>query len=122
MRELRKIEKAVISFEKMLIEDPQKARTYKNEYKDYVETLLEVMKNYIDTTADIFETYCDSCVKVWDAPTCNLSKKIRRTIDMAIINYYLNILSLELSKAGMLQRRLIKINDRFTQLQYFCKD
>ena len=45
--------------------------------------------------------------------------KIKKKIDMAIVNQYLNKLSGYLSKAGLLQKRLLKIEQRFKQYQYF---
>ena len=36
-----------------------------------------------------------------------------------IVNHYLNKLSGYLSKAGLLQKRLLKIEQRFKQYQYF---
>lgn len=120
MRELRKVTKAVKEYEKLLTEDPQNAKTYQKEYRNDVEILVAVIQTYLNTTAEILQTWCEISVEVFDMPTNNLFQRIKRAIHMAIVNHYLNRLSLEMSKAGKLQTALTKIQTRFMQYQYFC--
>ncbi len=120
MREMRKVEKAVKKYERLLVQNPQNAKEYKEDYLKDVELLIAVVETYIKDTAEVLQTWCDTSVKVWDLPTNNVFQKIKRAIGMAISNHYLNLLSKEMVKAGKFQEPLALIKERFEQFQYFC--
>ncbi len=120
MREMRKVEKAVKEYEKLLTQNPQNAKEYKEDYLKDVELLIVVVETYIEHTEEVFQTWCDTSVKVWEEPTNNIFQKIKRAIGMAISNHYLNLLSKEIAKAGRFQEPLALIKGRFEQFQYFC--
>lgn len=119
MRELRKIQKAVKQYENLLLINQENARKYHKEYLDDIEILKEVTEVYINETSKIFQKWCDASVSVFEQPENNIFQKIKRRIEMAITNHYLNKLSYELSKVGILQRSLEKIKERFIQYKYF---
>ncbi len=120
MREMRKVEKAVKQYEKLLLQNPQNAKEYKEDYLKDVELLIAVVETYIKDTARIFQIWCDTSVRIWAEPSNNVLQKIKRAIDMAIANYYLNRLSGEIAKAEKFKKPLKKIKGRFEQFQYFC--
>ena len=120
MKELQKIEKEVKVLEELLIYNPQYAKKHKNDYKNYTSNLIEIVNTYIEDISEIFEKYCEDCVIVWTGPTDNLMQRIKRSIDISIIYHKLNVLSLGLSKAGVLKYKLTKIEERFIQFQYLC--
>ena len=122
MREMRKVEKAVIKYAMLLVQDPQNAKKYKDDYLKDVELLITVVETYIDQTAKDLQNWCDTSVKVWDLPTDNLFEKIRRAISMAISNHYLNILCEKMAKAGKFQEILALIKERFEQYKYLCQE
>lgn len=119
MRELRKIQKAVKQYENLLLVDQENARKYHKEYLKDIEILREVTKVYIEETSKIFQQWCNTSVSVFEQPENNIFQKIKRKIDMTITNHYLNKLSHELSEAGIMQRGLERIKERFVQYQYF---
>ncbi len=120
MREMRKVEKAVKEYERLLLQDPKNAKEYKEDYLKDVELLIDVVETYIEDTKKVFQTWCDTSVKVWDLPTNNVFQKIKRAISMAISNHYLNVLSKQMAKANKFQDPLALIKERFEQFQYFC--
>ena len=119
MRELRKIQKAVKQYENLLLVNQENARKYYEEYLKDIEILREITEVYIDETSKIFQKWCDTSVSVFEQPENNIFQKIKRKIDMTITNHYLNKLSYELLEAGIMQRGLERIKERFVQYKYF---
>ena len=122
MMELRKIEKAVKKYEILLLQDQENAKKHQKEYREDVEIRIAVIEAYLDDATKKLQTWCDTSVEVWDAPTNNVFQRIKRAIQMAIVNYHLNYLSGQMARAGKLQELLAKIKSRFAQFQYFCSN
>ena len=120
MREIRKLEKTVDKYEKLLLEDQEEAKQNKEIYINDLKLLIDFMEKYIEDISDKFQIWCDACVNVFDQSTNNIFLRIKRAIDMKIVNHYLNKFSKMMSKAGILQSRLKKIQKRFEQYKYFC--
>ncbi len=119
MNILREIQKAIEKYEILLQEYQEEAKKGKNDFIKDVETISEALNSYIDETAKESQIWCDTSVAVFEEKDNNFCLKIKKKVDMMIVNYYLNKLSAELSKAGLLQKRLLKIKQRFVQYQYF---
>ena len=117
---MRKVEKAVKEYEKLLLQDPQNAKRYKEEYLKDVEILIAVVETYIENTEKVFQIWCDTSVRVWEEPTNNVFQRIKRAIGMSISNHYLKFLSKQMAKADKFQKPLGLIKERFEQFQYFC--
>ena len=119
MRELRKIKKAVNCYLKLIATDQQNARRYCKEYLQDVDILQTTIEAYIDQTSKIFKDWCKASVNVFDLPENNILQKIKKMINLKIVNHYLNKFSYELSASGLLQKKLTIIKERLTQYQYF---
>ena len=119
MRELRKLEKAVKKYEILLEEFPEEAKENKKIYIDDLENLVNFVKVYINDMSDKFKIWCDTNVAVLESPTSNMIYRIKRTMHLKIVEYYLNKFSENLSKARKLNGKLEKIQKRFQQYQYF---
>ena len=117
MKELRKIEKAIKEYEILISNDQKTARENCEYYIKDIESLNSFIESYLDTTVQNFQVWCDTSVSVFEEETNNVFGKIKKQIDRVITNHYLNKLSLEMSKAGILQKRLSKIKLRFIQYQ-----
>ena len=118
MREIRKLEKAVKQYERLLIEDPNDAKENKEIYINDLKLVMDYMEDYIDDMSEKYQIWCDTSVDVFEAPTNNIFLRIKRAVDMYIVNYYLNKFSKMMSNAGILQTKLEKIKERFIQYQY----
>lgn len=118
MRELRKIQKAIIQYERLLAYDQQEAKEKCDFYMSDIEEINSYIESYLDTTLEIFKVWCDANVSIFEEEERNIFQKIKRKINMMIVNHYLNKLSFEMSKAGVLQKRLGDIKLRF--IQYRC--
>ena len=119
MREIRKLEKAVREYETLLIEDPVDAKENKEIYIDDLKLVMDFMENYIDDMSEKFQMWCDTSVEVFEAPTNNIFLRIKRAVDMYIVNFYLNKFSEMMFIVGNLKTRLEKVQKRFEQYQYF---
>ncbi len=119
MNILRKFEKVIGKYEILLQKYQEEAKKEKNDFIKDVEAISEAMNSYIDETAKELQIWCDISVAVFEEKDNILCLKIKKKVDMAIVNYHLNKLSVKLSKAGLLQKRLFKIKQRFIQYQYF---
>lgn len=118
MRELRKIQKAITQYERLLAYDQQEAKEKCDFYMNDIEGINSYIESYLDTTVDVFQKWCDANVSIFEMEERNVFQKVRSKIDMMIVNHYLNKLSFRMSKAGVLQKRLAEIKLRF--LQYKC--
>lgn len=119
MRELQKIKKAVNNYVKLIATDQQNARKYCKEYLQDVDILQTTIEAYIDKTSEIFKDWCNASVNIFELPENNILQKIKKMINLKIVNHYLNKFSYELSVSGILQKDLITIQERLTQYQYF---
>ena len=119
MREIRKLEKAVKEYETLLIEDPIDAKENKEIYINDLKLVMDYMEDYIDDMSEKYQIWCDTSVDVFEAPTNNIFLRIKREVDMYIVNYYLDKFSKMMSTVGELQTRLKKVQERFIQYQYF---
>lgn len=119
MNILRKFQKTIKRYEMLLQENQEEAKKGKNDFIKDVELIKKALNKYIDETAKELQIWCDTSVAVFEKKDNRLYLKIKKKIDMAIVNHYLNKLSGYLSKAGLLQKRLLKIEQRFKQYQYF---
>ena len=120
MGELRKLEKAVNKYEEMLLKNQEEAKRNKEIYINDVKMLVDFIEEYIEDISNKLQIWCDVSVSVFDQSTNNIFLKTKRAIDMKIVNHYLNKFSKMMSKAGLLQRRLEKIQKRFEQYKCFC--
>ena len=119
MNILRKFKKVIEKYEILLQKYQEEAKKGKNDFIKDVESISEALNSYIDETTKEFQIWCDTSVAVFEEKENILCLKIKKEVDMAIVNYHLNKLSAKLSKAGLLQKRLLKIEQRFVQYQYF---
>ena len=119
MNILREFRKVIEKYEILLQKYEEEAKKGKNDFIKDVEAISESLNSYIDETTKEFQIWCDTSVAVFEEKDNNLCLKIKKKVDMVIVNYYLNKLSAKLSKAGLLQKRLLKIRQRFVQYQYF---
>lgn len=119
MNELREIQKAVVKYENLLANNQENAKMYCKEYMEDLEILKTVNETYIDSTVKIFQEWCNFSVIIFETVPNNIFQRIKKCIDMKIANHYLNTISYKMSKAGILQIKLDKINLRFIQYQYF---
>lgn len=116
---LRKFQKVIEKYEILLQRYQEEAKKGKNDFIKDVELIKEALNEYIDETTKEFQIWCDTSVAIFEEKDNKLYLKIKKKIDMAIVNHHLNRLSNYLSKAGLLQKRLLKIEQRFIQYQYF---
>ena len=119
MNILRGFRKVIEKYEILLQKYEEEAKRGKNDFIKDVEAITEALNSYIDETDKEFQIWCDTSVAVFEEKDNNLCLKIKKKVDMVIVNYHLNKLSAKLSKAGLLQKRLLKIKQRFVQYQYF---
>ena len=119
MSEIRKLEKAAREYEKLLMEKPKEAKKYHKECRKEINSLLRIIETYIDNEAKMFQLWADTSVAVFDEPEDNIFQSIKRKIDMAYVNYFLNKISYNLSKAGTIKRGLEKMEHRFMQFEYW---
>lgn len=122
MKILREVEKAVEEYGRLLQNDQENAKEYCKEYIDDIEILINVIEVYINETSNKFQVWCDTSVRIFESSKSNTFLKLKRSIEMKIINHYLNKGSYQLSKAGILQSKLEKIEERFIQYKYFIKN
>lgn len=118
MRELRKMTKKVNKYLVLIYYNPEKAKSNCSIYFNDVQLLRKEVNSYIDKTANSFKKACDISVKVWDISTSNIFSKVVRSIAMIIVNNYLSRYSYELFAAGILQRNLEPIIERFEQFRH----
>ena len=118
MKELRKIQKAVKQYENLLLENQENARMYHEQYLQEIEVLGEIINLYIEQTSKVFQEWCNISIQIFVLPENNIFQKIKRKINMNIVNYYLNKYSYELTEIGIMQRGLERIKQRFIQYKY----
>ena len=119
MNILREFKKVIEKYEILLQKYQEEAKKGKNDFIKDIEAISESLNSYIDETAKEFQIWCDTSVAVFEEEDNNLCSKIKKKVEMIIVNHYLNKLSAELYKAGLLRERLLKIKQRFVQYQYF---
>lgn len=119
MNELRKIEKAVKKYEKTLNDNEKIIKENLKVCTNDLELIMAVLEAYIDSTLEIFQKWCDISVDVFSRTEDNIFLKLKRGIEMKIVNHYLNKLSYEISMAYTYQRRLEQIQMRVAQFQYW---
>ena len=85
---------------------PEEAKKNCKSYLEDVERLQEIVNIYIEKTTELFQISCNTCVEVWTLPSNTIFARIKRSIEMKIVNHYLNRYSCELSSAGILQKNL----------------
>lgn len=119
MNELRRLEKSAREYEVLLMQYPQKARENQQEYSKSISVLLQTVETYIKSETTAFKIWTDLSVEIFTSPENNIFQTVKRKINMAIVNYFLNKVSYNLSKAGIILRGLKKMQHRFMQFQYF---
>lgn len=115
MNILREIQKAVEKYEILLQENQEEAKERKNEYLKCIEAAKQDLNECIDRNAKEYQIWSERLVEVFEKKDDKLYLKIEKKIDMAVISSYLNRISIDLFKAGLLQERLLKIEQRFIQ-------
>ena len=118
-RELRKFRKTVNEYVLLLKEHPEDARTNCKHYLSDISTLQNIIEQYINNTADTFQIWCDKSVEVFTYEADNIFARVKKKVNMLIVNHYLNKLSYELSICGIFMTNLQIINTRLVQYDVF---
>ena len=122
MNELRNIKKELDKYENIIQNDPENIRKQCKIYADDIELLYDYIEKHIASTSEILQVWCEISVENFMLQPTNIFLKIKRNIDMKIINHYLNKMSGELALAGILRRKTERIKTRLIQYQYFCNN
>ena len=118
MRELRKIQKAIEEYQILLKTDTQNAKQNCIEYLEDVTSIEGFINYFIEDASKELERWCHISAGNFLNQSTNIFLKVKRWINMSIINHYLNKISRELAIAGKCQESLIPLKERFVQFKY----
>ena len=118
MKELRKIQKSIKQYQILLNTDTQNAKQNCKEYLEDVTSIEDFINYYIEDASKELQKWCDISVTKFFSESKNIILKMKRWIDMAIINHYLSKISGELAVAGKCKENLKSIKERFIQYEY----
>lgn len=121
MRELRKIQKAIEKYQILLNRDTPNARQNCREYLEDVTSIEDFINFFIEDASKELQKWCDISVTNFFSESRNIILRIKKRIDMSIINHYLNKISRELAVAGRCQENLQPIKKRFLQFKYLTE-
>ena len=118
MNILRKIQKSIEEYQILLNTDTESAKKNSKEYLNDIICIEVLLEKFIEEATEELKKWCDISVSNFFNDSTNIFLKIKRQIDMAIINHYLYKISGELAIAGKCQARLNPIKERFIQFEY----
>ena len=117
-RNLRTVKKAVKDYSNLLNNDKENAVKYCDDYIKDVNVLMEFLETFMDESSGVFKRWCDISVSVFGWSEDNFLDRIYKSVNMMIINHYLNKLSFDLSVAGKFKTQLENIKIRLEQFKY----
>ena len=118
MNELRKIEKSVNKYVKLLALNPENIKMYSENYAKDIENLQTTIEDYINTTSELFQKWCNISVSIFSYEDSTVFLKIRKNINMIVANHYLSRFSYKLSRAGILLNNVKIVKERIMQYNF----
>ena len=118
-KELRKMKNSVNYYVVLFANHPEKFKEDYDYFSGVIEMLQSDLKTYLDKTLDIFLIWCIESVEIFSSSSSNIFLKLKRSINMAISNYYLNKYSYDILVISILQKNLNIISKRLEQIKYF---
>lgn len=120
MNKMRKIEEIVENYKRTILYDPQVLKKYLEEHIYNVTELKEVTNDYLKCMICDFGEWCNVSVAVFDKNGNNIFQKVKRKIDMLIVNHYLNKISKDISKLNLMIINIGEIETRLMQFKYIA--
>ena len=119
MREIRKIEKNVTIYEKLIQLDPDYTRKKCEEYLERFEKLENIVLFYTKSTQAMFLVLCENNIEEADhIKKASLVDLFIQKINMIYYSWKLNKVSSDISRLRKLEKRVKKVKQRLIQFKY----
>lgn len=115
---LRRVRKAVRSYEYLLVYNQENLKLYKDEYLKDTDIIQEVIDFYIREKISLLKIFYKLSIDLLSYSEESFIQEICLNIDRFLVDTMLKILSKQILEATIYKNRLLKVQERLNQFKY----